>query len=121
MEILVLGLNHKTAPLEIREKLSIPAGKAQDLLKELEGKHIFDERVLLSTCNRTEIYGVGDGVSDAIEKTKNFLSEYSRLDRSVLEDKLYVLKQPHSVEHLFSVASGLDSMVVGETEIIGQV
>lgn len=121
MEILVLGLNHKTAPLEIREKLSIPAHKTQDLLRELEGKHIFNERVLLSTCNRTEIYGVGESENEAVEKAKNFLSEYSRLDRSVFEDKLYVLKQPQSVAHLFSVTSGLDSMVVGETEIIGQV
>ena len=121
MEILVLGLNHKTAPVEIREKLSIPAHKTQDLLRTLEERRIFKERVLLSTCNRTEIYGVGDGAGDAISKTKAFLSEYSQLKLSDFEDKLYVLRQPDSVEHLFSVASGLDSMVIGETQIIGQV
>ncbi len=121
MEILVLGLNHKTAPLELREKLSIPSHKADELLKTLADRHIFTERLLLSTCNRTEIYGVGTHALEEIEKTKQFLSEYSHLDLKQFEDKLYVLKQPHSVEHLFSVASGLDSMVLGETEIIGQV
>ena len=121
MEILVLGLNHKTAPIEIREKLSIPTHKATELLKTLEERRIFKERLLLSTCNRTEIYGVSDEADSSILRTKQLLSEYSNLALSELEDKWYVLKQPDSVEHLFSVASGLDSMVVGETEIIGQV
>ncbi len=121
MEITVLGVNHKTAPLEIRERLSIPSHKAEKMLKDLEERHIFDERILLSTCNRTEIYGAGTGSPDAIEKTKELLSEYSALNRRELDRSLYVLRQPDSVEHLFSVAAGLDSMVVGETEIIGQV
>jgi glutamyl-tRNA reductase len=121
VEITVLGLNHKTAPLEIRERLSIPKHKTPDILKLLEEKHIFDERVLLSTCNRTEIYGVGQNSDESVTRIKTFLSEYSHVELSHFEDKLYVLKQPDSVEHLFSVASGLDSMVLGETEIIGQV
>ena len=121
MEIVVLGLNHKTAPVEIREKLSIPAKDAQEFLRRFEEKHVFTEQVLLSTCNRTEIYGVVQDHSEAVHTAKRILSDYSRLDLSVFEDKLYVLKQPHSVQHLFSVASGLDSMVVGETEITGQV
>lgn len=121
MDILVLGLNHKTAPLAIRERLSIPAHKTGELLRRLEARHIFDERLLLSTCNRTEIYGVGARPEEAVREAKAFLSEYARLDLSLFEDKLYVLRQPLSVEHLFSVAAGLDSMVVGETEITGQV
>ena len=121
MDILVLGLNHKTAPVELRERLSIPQSKAPDLLKELEERNIFEERLLLSTCNRTEIYGVGSDLDRSVKLAKEFLSEYSKLELSSFEDKLYVLKQPDSVEHLFSVASGLDSMVLGETEIIGQV
>ena len=121
MEILVLGLNHKTAPLEIREKLSVPAHRSTELLDALKERRVFDERLLLSTCNRTEIYGVGGALSRDIWEAKKLLSEYSRLDLSLFEDKLYVLKQPDSVQHLFSVASGLDSMVLGETEIIGQV
>jgi glutamyl-tRNA reductase len=121
MEIMVLGLNHKTAPIEIREKLSIPSHKNQSILKDLERRGIFEERLLLSTCNRTEIYGAGESLADCVEGAKRFLSEYSGTDLSVFDDKLYVLKQEESVEHLFSVASGLDSMVLGETEIIGQV
>ena len=121
MEIMVLGLNHKTAPIELRERLSIPQSKAPDLLKALEERRIFEERLLLSTCNRTEIYGAGSNLDHAVRMTKEFLSEYSNLNLSEFEDKLYILKQPDSVEHLFSVASGLDSMVLGETEIIGQV
>ncbi len=121
MEILVLGLNHKTAPVEIREKLSISAKDSRGFLKQLEDRHVFSEQVLLSTCNRTEIYGVVANGGDAVGQAKKILSDHARLDLSAFEDKLYVLKQPHSVEHLFSVASGLDSMVLGETEITGQV
>ena len=121
MEILVLGLNHKTAPLAIREKLSIPAKEVPELLKAMEHQAIFQERLLLSTCNRTEIYGVGDYPDHSVRRLKALLSQYAHLDLSLFEDKLYVFKQPDSIHHLFSVASGLDSMVIGETEIIGQV
>lgn len=121
MEITVIGLNHKTAPLEVRERLSIPPHQRQELLKNLGERGIFEERLVLSTCNRTEIYGASSVTNGAVERAKQFLSEYSKLDIKDLEDKLYVLKQPDSVQHLFSVASGLDSMVLGETEIIGQV
>ena len=121
MEILVLGLNHKTAPVEIREKLSVSIEGGRELLEMLRRRNVFDERMLLSTCNRTEIYGAGREAARGIYETKKLLSEYSSLDLSFFEDKLYVKRQPDSVQHLFSVASGLDSMVLGETEIIGQV
>jgi glutamyl-tRNA reductase len=121
VEILVLGINHKTAPVEIREKLVVPVNKTPEFLDCLKRRNIFDERVVLSTCNRTEIYGAAKTLSEDIRQTKAFLSEYFSLDVGLFEDKLYLLKQPNSVEHLFSVTSGLDSMVVGETEIIGQV
>ncbi len=121
MEVMVLGLNHKTAPLGVREKLSVPSHKASDLMDAFRSKGIFEERVILSTCNRTEIYGVGRRPDEDILKAKAFLSDYASLDLPQFEDKLYVLNQPDSVNHLFSVASGLDSMVVGETEILGQV
>ena len=120
MEILVVGVNHKTAPLELREKLSVPAHRNPEFLQKFEERRIFSERLLLSTCNRTEIYGVGDGARD-VEEAKRALSEYAELALPAFEDKLYVYRQPLSVQHLFSVASGLDSMVLGETEIIGQV
>lgn len=121
MEILVVGLSHKTAPVDIRERLSFPAKNAADLRQAFLDRGIFEEQVLLSTCNRTEIYGVGKSPERSIRLTKEFLSEFSSLELSSFEDKLYILRQPDSVEHLFAVASGLDSMVVGETEITGQV
>ncbi len=121
MEVMVLGLNHKSAPLGVREKLSVPSNKASQLMEGFRAKGIFEERVLLSTCNRTEIYGVGRHPADDILKAKVYLSEYSDMTVPEFEDKLYILNQPDSVNHLFSVAAGLDSMVVGETEILGQV
>lgn len=121
MEITVLGLNHKTAPLELREKLSIPHSKAPDFMKQLESHGAFKERLLLSTCNRTELYGAGGDADSSVRSAKQIFGQYASLDPSRFEENLYVLRQPKSVEHLFSVASGLDSMVIGETEIIGQV
>ncbi len=121
MEILVLGLNHKTAPVELREKLSVPPHRTPDILKALKIRKIFDERLVLSTCNRTEIYGVGYASSESVHRTKEFLSEYAGMNLSTFEDKLYILRQPDSIRHLFLVAAGLDSMVIGETEITGQV
>lgn len=121
MEIIVMGLNHKTAPVELREKLSIRAQESQAFLHRLKEEGVFDEQVLLSTCNRTEIYGVTQNHPQAVEKTKKILSAHAKLGVEAFEDKLYILKQPDSVRHLFSVASGMDSMVLGETEITGQV
>ncbi len=121
MEILVLGLNHKTAPIEVREKLAVPPQRTSEFLEEFKKRGIFEERLVLSTCNRTEIYGVAQNSAEDIRQAKALLGEYSNLDVRSFEDKMYTLRQPDSIEHLFSVASGLDSMVLGETEIIGQV
>ncbi|MEI8344844.1 MAG: glutamyl-tRNA reductase [Candidatus Omnitrophota bacterium] len=121
MEILVLGLNHKTAPVEVRERLCVPAKEAQGFLERFERQKVFSERVLLSTCNRTEIYGVVQDGYQGVQAAKQILSDYARLDLKAFESKLYVLGQPDSVRHLFAVAAGLDSLVVGETEITGQV
>ncbi len=121
MEILVLGLNHKTAPVELRERFSIPGNRVHEFLGHLRDREIFEERLVLSTCNRTELYGAAQNPDRSVRQAKEFLSEYARMDLEPVADKFYLFKQPHSVEHLFSVASGLDSMVLGETEILGQV
>lgn len=121
MEITVLGLNHKTAPIGLREKLAVPPHKTPEFLDAFRRSNIFDERLVLSTCNRTEIYGVSREPDGHVDRAKSLLAEYSNLEVRALEDKLYVMRQPDSIEHLFTVASGLDSMVLGETEIIGQV
>lgn len=121
MEICVLGLNHRTAPLELRERLNIPFTRAPFFLDSLASRRVFSERVLLSTCNRTEIYGVSTDAETEVRAAKECLSDFASVKISDFESKLYVLRQPDSVRHLFSVASGLDSMVIGETEISGQV
>jgi glutamyl-tRNA reductase len=105
----------------VRERLSVPPQKTEDILKQMQARGIFDERLVLSTCNRTELYGAANGRADALKLAKDFLSEYGGLELSRFEDKLYVYRGPKSVQHLFAVASGLDSMVIGETEITGQV
>ncbi len=119
MEICVFGLNYHETPLETRERLSISRSKLSDFLKKIEEKRVFDERLVLSTCNRTEIYGVATNFEES--SLTHLLGDYCKVDPTEFEDKVYVKKQPDSVKHLFSVAAGLDSMVIGETEILGQV
>lgn len=121
MEITVWGLNHTTAPVDVREKFAVPSHRTAEVLEALRERNIFDERVLLSTCNRTEIYGVTRDAAESARQAKAFFCEYAQLDPAALDDKIYLLREPHSVEHLFRVASGLNSMVLGETEITGQV
>lgn len=120
MRIAVLGINHKTAPVEIREKLSFSEQSlAKHLLKLKESPGV-EGCIILSTCNRTEIYAAfcnGYGL-DCI---KNFLSNYAGVKINSIEKYSYIYEQGEMVHHLFRVAAGLDSMVLGETQILGQV
>ncbi len=118
--ILVLGLSHHTAPVTLRERFAFAEARVPATLAQLRESGLVDEAVILSTCNRVELY-----VSTSLEPRQAFdelhhflvnLHEY----RDPITDELYKLAEPHSVEHLFKVASGLDSMVLGETEILGQ-
>lgn len=121
MELVVVGINHKTAPVEVREKFSFSpdeAARANRLLKE---KPCLSEILVLSTCNRVEIYAVAGDDKDCVEDIKNFLGDFHKVDISDHDDKFYVHKGKFAVGHLFGVASGLDSMVVGEMEILGQI
>ncbi len=108
MELFVGGISHKTAPVELRERLAIPEKILSDSLRALKSTSPFAESVLLSTCNRTEIYGVAD--SDALGWCQTFLEE--RLKHEKLDQYLYVKKNEEAVRHLFSVSAGLDSLVV---------
>ncbi len=121
MEIIVLGTNHKTAPVEIREKLAIGKSRLKDVLQSLHQQDEINECAVLSTCNRVEIYAAVAEIEPAVESIRRFLSEYSKEDLLTFKDRLYVYKQPESIKHLFRVASGLDAMVIGEKEIVGQV
>ena len=121
MELLALGVSHKTAPLALRERLALPEGRATAVLAELRSHEDIHEAVAISTCNRTELYLV---VSDAVEAESAALAVLARQAETrptELTDQLYSLRDREAVRHLFSVAAGLDSMIVGEAEIQGQV
>ncbi len=122
MEILVVGLSHKTAPIELRERLSV---SEQDLPKPLEllgNSPEIAERMLIATCNRVEVYAVSEGsVEKAAETITDCLASHHNLEKSRFVDKLYTHTAAEAVRHVFRVASSLDSMVVGEPQILGQV
>jgi glutamyl-tRNA reductase len=120
-EILAIGASHKTAPIELREKLALPAGRASRVLSELTGGDAVHEAAALSTCNRTELYLVTADPGDAESDVLGILSRQAGLRPTELLGAIYSLRGDEAVEHLFSVTSGLDSMIVGETEIQGQV
>lgn len=128
MSLIVIGLNHKTAPVEIREKIAFNSKEAiKEALKELIQREGIGEVVIISTCNRVEIYVYTANVSDLkrenqVEETiKAFLSNFHNIEIGEFENYLYVYKDTEAVEHLFKVASSLDSMIVGEPQITGQV
>jgi len=122
MNIIVVGLNHKTAPLDIREKLAFDAADTMKALKQLKGRFREAGFVLLSTCNRVELYSACQ-LSGAVvpETIAEFFSEFRNVALADFRDFLYVHKDKDAVRHLLTVASSLDSMVVGEAQIIGQV
>ncbi|GAB4407528.1 MAG: glutamyl-tRNA reductase [Thermodesulfovibrionales bacterium] len=120
MKILVTGLNHKTADVEVRERLAFRGPKLEEgLLKLLELPGI-NEAMILSTCNRVEVYCDVDDHEKASDTIKNFLSEFHGIDRYAIERSLYIHRDRDAVRHLFRVASSLDSMIVGEPQILGQ-
>jgi len=121
MDLTVIGINHKTAPVEIREKLSFSPKEVIEANRMLKESASLEEGLILSTCNRVEIYALCDGNKDCVPGIKSFLSRYHHLSLSEYEDRIYVHKDKKAVEHLFAVAAGLDSMVIGEMEILGQV
>src|SRR5688572_20367303 len=118
--LLVLGLSHHTAPVTLRERFAFSEARVPATLQTLRETGLVDEVVILSTCNRVELY-----VATTAEPRQAFASLRDYLThchdfRDPLTDELYMLAEPQSVEHLFRVACGLDSMVLGETEILGQ-
>ncbi len=120
MDLTVIGISHKTAPVEIREKFSFSPNEAIEANCGLKEKACLSENLVLSTCNRVEIYAVVRDDRDCIESVKNFLGTFHNVNISDHGDKFYIYKGKDAVRHLFGVASGLDSMVVGEMEILGQ-
>jgi glutamyl-tRNA reductase len=121
MHIVVVGINHKTAPVEIRERLTFNPSQLGDAMKSLNGKKSILENVILSTCNRTEIYAVVDQLHTGRYYVKEFLSEWFEIELGEFSPFLFIYEQDGAIEHLFRVGCGLDSLVLGETQILGQV
>lgn len=122
MEIVLVGLNHRTAPVEVRERVSFTAEQARRAAQELRTRGILEETLVLSTCNRSEVYGVPpESTHESAPGLSTFLSEFHSVRPDVLGVSLYHHYDREAVRHLFRVSAGLDSMMLGEAEILGQV
>ncbi|WP_085991769.1 glutamyl-tRNA reductase [Oceanobacillus senegalensis] len=121
MHIIKVGLNYRTAPVEIREKLTFSDINIEEASSELKKQKSILENVIISTCNRTEIYAVVDQVHTGRYYIKNFLSKWFNIEKELFTPYLQIMENDGALEHLFRVSTGLDSMVLGETQILGQV
>ena len=122
MDILLVGLNHTTAPVEIRERLALSEKAIPELLPELHSRIAAKETLLLSTCNRTEVLAVPTGETPPDGKTvMKILAELMRVDFAPTDSVIYEYHGEDAVRHVLRVAAGLDSMVLGEPQILGQV
>jgi len=120
MRLQVVGLSHRTAPIELRECVDFARGGIDAALKALSVRGAAQESVILSTCNRAEVYAIIES-DTATETIGRFFSEYHQLDHRETAEHLYTLNGGEAARHLFRVAAGLDSLVVGEPQILGQV
>lgn len=121
MNIAVVGLSHKTAPVEVREKLSIPEHLTDQAIAELKSHPHIEEVAVLSTCNRMELYIVTSETEQGVREVTQFLAEHSHLASHQLRQHLFILLHQDAVMHLMRVAAGLDSLVLGEGQILAQV
>jgi len=117
MAIKILGVNHRTAPVELREKVAFDPGQLSGALREVVGLPRVDEVVIVSTCNRTELYG--EYLDGGVNQVRDWLMDYHRLPGAV-DQCLYTFERDRAVTHTFSVACGLDSAILGEPQILGQ-
>lgn len=120
-EILLIGLNHKTAPVEIRECIGFAGDESDQALHDLHALEAVHEVLLVSTCNRVEVLLTTPAKDEAARQVVNFLSEMNNISVADFEDKLYQHVGDDAVRHMFRVAASLDSMVVGEPQILGQI
>lgn len=121
MNIVVVGLSHKTAPVEIREKLSIQEAKLEETLMHLKSYPHIEEVAIISTCNRLEIYSVITDTEKGVVEIIQFLSEIGHIPLAQLRRYLFILLHQDAVRHLMRVAAGLESLVLGEGQILAQV
>ena len=121
MNIIVVGLSHKTAPVEIREKVAFPPTAMEEPLHRLLSLPSLSEALIVSTCNRVELYAVSRYPEAAIMEMKQFLADFHELKPELLEDHLYHFEGEDAIQHVLRVAASLDSMVIGEPQILGQI
>jgi len=121
MFILAVGLNYKTAPVEIRERLAFNESELKDAMKALQNKKSILENIIISTCNRTEIYAVVDQIHTGRYYIKEFLSQWFNMPTEEFAPYLFIYEGDRAADHLFQVTCGLNSMILGETQILGQV
>jgi glutamyl-tRNA reductase len=121
VSVVVVGLNHRTVPLDVLERMTVSDARLPKALHDLVTRGHLSEAVVLSTCNRTEIYAVAERYHGAMDDVRSFLAELSDLPIDAFADHVYAYHDETAVAHLFKVASGLDSAVLGEGEILGQV
>jgi glutamyl-tRNA reductase len=121
MNIVVVGLSHKTAPVEIREKVAFAPTQMERPLSQLVALEEITEGVIVSTCNRVEIYATTRDMAGGTARIKRFMADYHSVPLETLEPCLYALHGEEAILHVFRVASSLDSMVVGEPQILGQI
>ena len=121
MHLLLVGISHRTAPVELRERIDFQARGLEAALRDLAARGLARELVVVSTCNRAELYTVCDDLAAARNGLIAFLGQFHGVDRSTLQPHVYELVDLDAARHLFRVSAGLDSLVVGEPQILGQV
>src|SRR5437879_8428999 len=124
-EIVLIGLNHRTAPVELRERVSFTEEAARLASEQLRSQGVLSETLVLSTCNRSELYGVPPestlSAKDSAGAMELFLATFHKIEPAMLNGSLYRRHDREAVRHLFRVAAGLDSMMLGEAAILGHI
>jgi glutamyl-tRNA reductase len=121
VSVVVIGASHRSAPLELLERMAVTGDRLPKLLHSLDGADDVSEAVVLATCNRTEVYLVAERFHGAYSQVRDFFGDLTFLPPDLFAEHLYVHYDEHAVRHLFEVTAGLDSAVPGEHEILGQV
>jgi glutamyl-tRNA reductase len=121
VHLLLVGISHRTAPVELRERLDFQARGLDDALQALSSRHATSEAVIVSTCNRAELYAACEDVEASRAAIAEFIGDYHGIDPSAVTPHIYGVTDLEAARHLFRVAAGLDSLVVGEPQILGQV
>jgi glutamyl-tRNA reductase len=122
MEIVLIGLNHKTASVDLRERVAFTPEQAREAAEQLRSRGLLEESLVLSTCNRSELYGVpSESATNSAGAVELFVASFHQISLNDLDNSLYRHRDSQAVRHLFRVSAGLDSMLLGEAEILGQV